>query len=379
MRRMKEYRKYLVLFFFAVATIVVYKLVDRIDVLLKALSALVSVVSPFIIGLLIAFILNIPVKKLEGALRRVQQPAIAKHARGISVAVVYLLTVGLIVLLLVFVIPALASSMIDLVKSLPAYANKAIEFAKTYVPADVVDFDALLSSFTLERLLSYVDMNRLSTYAHGVFKVGSTVADSFIAAIVSAYMLLGKESLLGMVKRILYVFAPKKGADILVKYSRIIADVFYKYIYSQCLDAVIVGIACAIAFSIVGVPYGVLMGLIVGLSNLIPYFGAIIAGVCAVLLTLLSVGPVKAIITAILIIVIQQVDANILQPRIVSSSIGIKPLYVLFAITVGGGLFGVPGMLIGVPVVAVLKLVMEDLIQYTEQRRRARTNPSADA
>lgn len=378
MRKMKKYREYFVLFFFVLAAIVAYKLVDRIDVLFRALSTLLSVVSPFITGLLIAFILYIPVKKLEGLIQRVKYPVIAKRSRGISVAAVYLLTVGLIALLLVFVLPALAKSLMDLIYRLPEYANKAINLAKTYVPEDLIDYDTLLSYFTVEKVLSYIDMNQLSTYAQGVFKVGSTVVDIFISAIISVYMLLSKESLQGMVKRVLYVFVPKKGADLLVKYTGIVADVFYKYIYSQCLDALIVGIACAIAFSIVGVPYGVLMGLMVGLSNLIPYFGAIITGVFTVVLTLLSGGLIQAIITTVLIVVIQQVDANILQPRIVSSNIGIKPLYVLFAITVGGGLFGVGGMIIGVPIVAVLKIMIENLIEYTEQRKAARVIDADD-
>lgn len=370
--RMKKYRDYLIFFIFAVAVIIAYKFFDQIGVLFGYLSTLMSILSPFIIGLLIAFVLYIPVTKLENLIKKIKKPFFPNHARGLSVAAVYLIAVGLIAVILWMIIPKLASSLMDLINRLPAYFDTAVNLIKEYVPANLFNIDSALEGFTPDKIMSYFDLSQLSTYAQGVFKFGTTVVNIFIAAIISVYMLLGKESLLRMLNRMLFAFIPKKGANVIVTYGRMIANTFYKYIYSQCLDAMIVGIACVIVFTIARVPYAALMGITVGVANLIPYFGAIISGVGVVLITLLSGEPVKAVVIAILILVIQQLDANIMQPKIVSNSVGIKPLYVLFAITVGGGLFGITGMIIGVPVVAVLKEIIENLMEYMEQRNQKR-------
>lgn len=369
MKPPKKYQKYLAWFAFAVAVICVYKFIDRIDSFFGLISTVMSVSSPFITGFLIAFILNSPTNFFDRHISKIKNKFISTRSRGLSVLAVYLIAIGAIGVLIGFVVPAASRSLIDLIGKLPGYLNSAMEFAKTHISKEIFDIEEALGGITVDKLLSFIDVSKLSTYAQGVFKVGSTVINIFIAAIVSVYMLLSKNSLLRIAKRMLYVFVPKNGADIVVSYTRLICDIFYKYIYSQCMDALIVGVSCVVAFSIIGVPYGALMGILVGASNLIPYFGAIVSGALTVLLTLISGEPVKAIIVLVLILVIQQIDSNILQPRIMSSNIGIKPLYILFAITVGGGLFGVAGMIIGVPVVATLKEIVNNFVDYVEKKK----------
>ena len=142
------------------------------------------------------------------------------------------------------------------------------------------------------------------------------------------------------------------------------AHIFYSYIYSQLIDSAIVSVLMTIVFVIIGLPYALLLGILMGLCNIIPYFGSIIGGVGVVLVTLISSGDIlKAVIASICIIVVQQLDANLIQPRIVAESVGLKPIYVLLAIMIGSGLFGFVGILISVPVMAVIRMLIVEYIK----------------
>lgn len=148
------------------------------------------------------------------------------------------------------------------------------------------------------------------------------------------------------------------------KYFNKSNEVFFSFIAGQVLDAIVVGILTAIAMSIIGVKYAVLLGFMIGLFNLIPYFGAIIAVAVAILITIFTGGIGQAIIMAIVVIVLQQIDANIINPKILGSSLSISPLLVIFAVTIGGAYFGVLGMFLAVPVATVIKLLIEEYITY---------------
>lgn len=369
MRKIKKYRNYIVLFIFAVLTFIAFKIIENVPLWVSALSTLASVLSPFVIGFVIAFIMSIPMNPLERFLKKRKNKFISKHTRGIAVAIVYFLLVALVGITLAFIIPPLTRSLIDLINRLPEYYSNAMAYLESIaVDGKIAGITFTLpESLSLDSFLSGIDLGALSTYAQGVFAFGSSVVNVFIAVIVSVYMIMSKESLTATLKRIVKAFTPRRAASVITRYSALIRDTFYKYIYSQLLDALIVGTACVISFTIIGVPYSALLGIAVGLANLIPYFGAIIGGVCVVLISLLSGEPIRALIVAIVIIVIQQVDGNLIQPRIVGDNVGIKPIYVLLAITVGGGLFGVTGMIIGVPCIAVLKTVIADVIRFKEE------------
>ena len=146
-------------------------------------------------------------------------------------------------------------------------------------------------------------------------------------------------------------------------------DVFFKFLTSQIIDAMIVGVLVAVGLSILKVKYAILLGFIIGLFNLIPYFGAIIGVGVSILITVLTGGIPKAAIMAVVVIVLQQIDANIINPKIVGNSLKISPLLVMFAITVGGAYFGMLGMFLAVPVAAVLKILVEDFIKYKDKKR----------
>lgn len=148
------------------------------------------------------------------------------------------------------------------------------------------------------------------------------------------------------------------------KYFNSSNSIFFKFLSSQILDAFIVGILTAIAMSILGVKYAILLGFFIGLSNLIPYFGAIVGVGISIIITIFTGGIGKAIWMAIIVIILQQIDANIINPKIVGNSLKVSPLLVIFAVTIGGAYFGILGMFLAVPIFAIIKVIIEDYIDY---------------
>ncbi len=359
-------------FIFAAAVIVFYKIVDWIPEILSNLLSFLSILSPFIGGFIIAFILAAPQKRIEKFLKNRKSKFVNKKSRGISIAITYVLFIALLALLFYFVIPAVIKSIGDLIGNAPKYYEIASEkfsaFADSHGDMISSAIDKISEFLTPSKIISLFNFSSISKYAQGIYKFGSGVVKTAISFIVSAYMLAAREKLLRAVNKIFSLFIPKQRLTSIKTYLSKIGSIFYKYVYSQITDAVIVAILMTVTFLIIDVPYPLLSGILIGLCNLIPYFGAIIAGAVVALFTLIANGFVPAIIALACIIIIQQVDANLIQPRIVGESVGIHPIYVLLAIIVGGGLFGFVGILIGVPVIATIKMIVVDLIERKEAR-----------
>ena len=197
------------------------------------------------------------------------------------------------------------------------------------------------------------------------------IFDAFIAIIVSIYILLQRSQIVGFLSRLTNAIFKEDTYLKIKKYFIKGNTVFFKFLTSQVLDAILVGILVSIAMSILGVKYSVLLGFMIGLFNLIPYFGAIVAVIIAVLITILTGGFGKALLMAIVVIILQQIDANIINPKIVGDSLEISQLLVIFAVTIGGAYFGILGMFLAVPVVAILKLIIDDFIdEKTSQKKK---------
>lgn len=355
-------KQWLPAFIFCAAVIVFYKIVDWIPGLLKVINNFLGILSPFFIGLAIALILYIPSNKFENLLKKCKNKFISKHARAFSVTVTYLIFIALVVLAFSFVIPKVVDSVGKLIDAIPGYYNQVSDFFTSKMDSNGkfygIDVKKVLSLFTPEKVLSFLSFSSITPYISKVFEFGSALVTFFMSFIISVYMLLARERLSKSFKTFLSLFIPTKTLDRASRFLKSACDIFNTYIYSQILDAFILAVCLSLALTIVGMPYSLLFGILIGLFNLIPYFGATISCAVTIIFALISEGFTRALIIAIVILVIQQLDANILQPRIVGGSLGIHPFYVLLAITVGGGYFGFIGILIGVPIMAVIKLLI---------------------
>jgi len=368
----KSLKTWLPAFVFAVAVILFNKALSMLPSFSASFSKILDIFSPFIWGFVIAFVLYIPAGKLEGFFLKNRYSFFLKHSRAISVLITYLVLVAIVALAIAFIVPRLATSIVDLVNQVPSYYDSLLKYFEQYLDADGklfgIDVTALKEMATPTKILSFFNFTSISKYVESVFKFGGALINVFLAFIISVYMLLGRDHLIHTGGVVLSLAIPKKVLTTSYLYIKRISDIFYSYIYSQLLDCLVVSILLSIVFSFLGLPYAFLLALLIGVCNLIPYFGATISGAAVAIFVLLSCNWVTAVLTIASILIIQQIDANILQPKIVGTTVGIRPVYVLFAITVGGGILGFVGILIGVPIVATIRMILIDITKRQDNK-----------
>ncbi len=370
----KQLSMWIAAFIFVSCVLIFKEIIARMSEIFVGIGSIVDILSPFIAGFIIAFILYVPCNKIENLLKKVKKlKFFPKHARGISVLFVYLVVIAIIVTGIVLVIPWLVRSIISIYDNRDFYYQTVVEFVETKCDAEgkffgLFDPTAILNTVNPENIFNDINLDKLAAVADGVYKFGGALLDTVLAVFSSVYMLLSREALCASVGRFFAIFFKRKSVTSTRKYLCKIADVFYSYMYGTLIDALIVAVLCSIAFFIIRIDYALVFGVLVGVSNLVPYFGAIVAGAFVAIFAALTDGVFTAIITAICILVIQQVDCNVLQPKIIGKSVGLPPLYTLIAITVGGGLFGVPGILLGVPVFATFAMLFNDLSERHQQK-----------
>lgn len=348
--------------------IVVYKFLDNFTGIGMWLGKLLGILAPFLLAILFAYILYTPCKKIENYIKSKTK---IKHARGISLLIVYIIAALIIYFILKFILPAVFNSIIDLVNNAQNYYNgiKNLEigddtltpFIKDNILKPIIEFITKINfqeMFTTEKIISYIS---------SVMGVVKFIINAFIAIVCSIYILAEREAIVGFLNRLAKAILPKERYNYVQKYFKSGNLIFFKFISSQLLDAFVVAIIMSIALSIMKVKYGIALGVMIGLFNLIPYFGAIIAVVAAALITILTGGWEQAIIMVIVTVILQQIDANIINPRITSNKLDISPLLVIFAVTVGGAYFGVIGMFLGVPIAVLIKTVLEDYIKSKQK------------
>lgn len=366
-------RKWLYWFLFAVAIIAVYKTLDNFTAIGNWICNLLDVLMPFLIGILIAYLLYIPSRKIEGIYAKIKKPKfIAKKARLLSVFTVYIIVIILIIVSFRFLVPVIANSVIDLVNNFQGYYNMTVQNIQNLPEDSILKSDLILGIIDDVKNIDFkqfINLDRIAEYAKGAINFASKIFDFFVAIIVSVYVLLQRREILEFLKKLCKAMFKEHTYRNIGRYFNRTNEIFFNFLAGQLFDGIIVGIITSIAMSIMGVKYAVLLGFMIGLFNMIPYFGAIIAVIIAALLTILTGGVGQAVVMVIVVTILQQIDANIINPKIIGNSLKISPLLVIFGVTVGGAYFGVWGMFLAVPLIAVLKLLITDYIEYKNKMK----------
>ena len=370
----KKFTKWLYWFTFAVALIIVYKTLDNITEIRNWISNFLNIIMPFIIGIIIAYILYIPAKKLEKLFKKAKKIKVIRNkARGLSVILVYILAILIIAITITYIVPIVSSSIVDFVNNFQGYYNTIMEKINN-MPDDALIKNEVITNNIKKlgeiNIAEYINIGQITKYAQGALSVATGIFNFFVSLIVSAYILLERSEIVKFAKSLSNAIFEKETCDKLGMYFNRTNEIFLKFLSSQLVDAIVVGILTSIAMSLLGVKYAVLLGIMIGLFNMIPYFGAIIAIIVATIITFITGGFSQAVWMVITTTVLQQIDANIINPKIVGESLKISPLLVVFAVTVGGAYFGVLGMFLAVPVVAVLKVLIEDYIDFKNFKRK---------
>ncbi len=358
----------------AIIVVIVYKMLDNFSSIQAWFGKLFTILKPFLIGILIAYILFIPCQKIENALKKSKFKLISKKARGISVITTYIIFVTIVIIIINCIFPILIDSVVELISNTPSYYETLVS-KYTELPEDsILKSDILkekmaeLTNIDIKQFLT-INNEKIIQYVKNIINVFSGIFDVFVSIVVSVYILLQRSSIVRTLRRFARGMFKKDTYETLDKYFTNANEVFFTFITSQLLDAVIVGILTTVAMLIIKVKYAPLLGFIIGLFNMIPYIGAIIAVAFGILVTFITGGFGKALAMAIVVIILQQIDANIINPKIIGSSLKTSPLLVLLSITIGGAYFGILGMFLAVPIAVVIKTILTDFVDSRNKIR----------
>lgn len=345
----------------AAFSILFYLILKNFNAVTSAFSWVAGLMGSFLIGVCIAFVLNVLMNlfelKLFPRIKVFDRPKLKKFKRPTALVLTLLVFFGIVTILISFIIPQFVES----AKMLGANMNGYIASAETFLNGMLERFgistnlnETIAELFT--SISSYI-IKFVETAApkliEATISFGTGVLNAFIGFIFAIYMLASKESLLHNAKRLIYAFLPLKAADYTKSVYRLVKTRFTGFVAGQLTEAVIVGVLCFIGMSIGRMEYALLISVIIAVTNMIPVIGPIIGAIPGALIMLL-VDPVKALWFVLFIVVLQQVESNLIYPKVVGDSIGLPGIWVLFAIIVGGNLFGFLGVLLGVPVFAVI-------------------------
>jgi len=365
-------------------TAVVCLAVLKIDILWMGIFFLIGIVRPFLYGAAIAFVLNIPMKAIEkGLFSKAKNPKMNKVKRPVSIFLSLAAVVLVIVIVTVTVIPQVTKTMIELGNKIPRFlAETQIWLEELFASqpqllAMLEEFDPAKINWnsTLNTVMDFLK-NGLGNVVSSTVTVASTiiggVVNIFVALVFSFYILAQKEKLGSQCKRMLHAYCPRKAYDKVLEVASLAEKNFSSFITGQCTEAVILGSMFVISMAIFRFPYAVMVGVLVAFTALIPIVGAFVGCFVGAFLIMVD-DPVKAVWFLVLFIVLQQIEGNLIYPHVVGNSVGLPSIWVLAAVTIGGSLMGVVGMLIFIPILStVYALVREDVNARNEKKMKTK-------
>ena len=351
------------------------------------ISKTISVIFPFILGIAIAFVLNILTKFFEEKLfsrknkknRRNKKPKTSTGKRVISMILAIVVLLAIVALVVGLVIPELIKTIKILGDSLP----ELLEEGKVYISDLLVKYPQINDSITdLQESIENININDeinkfLNTYGSGLLQTSINVISSFAGAVVTfiialafaIYALAQKEKLILQSKKMLYAYVKEKTADKIMNIARTANQTFSNFISGQFIEALILGFLCMVGMLLLNIPYAVTIGVLVSFTALIPIVGAIIGCVIGAIM-ILAYSPIKAVIFVIFLLILQQIEGNVIYPKVVGSSVGLPGIWVLVAITIGGSLWGLVGILLSVPLFSVIYAILGENVNSKLKNKR---------
>lgn len=359
---------------FVLGSILIYKFIGNFHATVGAIGYIINLISPFLAGAFIALVLFPLVKLLyRKVFIGLFHMKSEKAAKYLSIFFTYIIAIGLLILLLGVVIPQIIKSITEITEQLPIWYNSALSFINQFEanhPSlnDTINYTAINEKIeqALPGAITYITSmltNIVPVVVNTSVAIVKGVVSFLISVIVSVYMISDQKNIFYQGQRLMYALFPVKAVNITKEILKESASIFIGFILGKALDSLIIGIICFVAMMIFHFPYAVLISVIVGITNMIPYFGPYIGGAIGFIFVLIN-NPIKALFFILLILIIQQFDGLYLGPKILGDKTGLSPLWVIFAITVGGSLFGVLGMFLGVPCIAVISYILNRIIKF---------------
>lgn len=334
------------------------------------LGELLNIIQPFIIGFILAFIFNIPMKFFEKKLAKQNK----KKRRVVSAILSVLLILLVLLLVVMVVVPQVIENVRTLIDNLPsifAQAEKWLNyvFEEIRLSPDLLDkineFQTRFAQTFISTLTAWAP-----NIASGVSHITTSVINIFMGFVMAIYMIFSKDKLIRQVKKFAHALFNDQHYQYISEVVKLTGTTFENFLAGQLTESIIIGVLCYIGCMILDIPYASIAAIVIGFTNIIPYFGPIIGAVISSAL-ILFVSPVKALIFLVFSTLLQQFESNLIYPHVVGNSVGLSALWVLFAVSVGGGLFGIPGMVFGLPTFSV---IYELLRRWTNYRLEVKSN-----
>jgi len=368
----RNLKSLLPIFLLAVAIIVTFRVVSELGYFVEMLRQIWGIITPFFYGFLLAYILSIPQGGIERILSRSQVKFLVKRKKGLSILAVYILLVLFVYLVLNLVIPAIFQSLTLFVTNFPTHYENALQIiAQVEVLGFALDTGEVtraiqdwIQGFGMEGLLAQIDT---------IFGLSLVIFNSlfimFLTLVSSIYILIEKDRFRVFAKRVLQAFTSARVCRVVSKYTQSLNRNFAQYIHTQTIDGMILGTIVTVALYAMRSPYALVLGIMLGIVNYIPYFGSIFGTLIAIIVIAFTQGFTMGIVAAIILLIIQQFDANVIQPKLMGNSFSLSPLLIIVSITIGAAIAGILGMIAAIPIVAVLKDILENVVSYYEKKR----------
>ena len=360
----------------------------KFDVVLDVLKTIGQIIFPFILGGAIVFVINVPMSFLEKKIFenvKKENKAARKLARPVSLLLTIVLVVGVIALVMIGVIPQLTKTMGSLMINITDFIPQIKIWIRDFFHdnreimklVDQVQFKPDQAIRWGISLLGNGAGNMMNTTMSAVGSVVSGLATFFIAFSFACYVLFQKEKLHVQIRKVLFAFLPKQKADAFLKVCSLTYRTFANFLTGQCLEAVILGCMFVVTLSVLRMPYALLIGVLIAFTALIPIFGAFIG--CAVgSFLIFMVSPKQAIIFIIVFLVLQQIEGNLIYPHVVGESVGLPSIWVLAAVTIGGNLMGIVGMLVFIPLLSVIYTIFRKVVYQRLKKRHIKQVTATD-
>lgn len=362
----------LTIFVSLAAVVAFYFIILRYQGIKSYFDMISLALQPVMVGIVIAYVLCPVAKFLERQFRRGKR--LSRVARPLSVLFTLIFAIGILGLFCALILPQVADSIRSLVVDLPGMLEVQLARLDSYLETDSEAAATVMQMITSVEtfLMAWIKENMFETVSNvavSVLSIGSAIVNLVVSVVVTVYLLLDRERYLGQCKKLFYAVSHNK------RFNRVIMEVVHQadqifsgFISGKLLDSLIVGIICFVSLSVLKMPYALLVSVIVGVTNIIPMFGPFIGAIPSAFLILL-VSPPKCIVFLIFIIILQQLDGNVIGPRILGNSTGLSALYVTVAMLLFGKLMGFVGMIVGVPLFATLYYIVKRLAEYSLKRQ----------
>jgi predicted PurR-regulated permease PerM len=349
-----------------------YFLVQNFPVIRQTISNLLSILLPFVVGFAIAFLVAPLMNYIEKRLLKDAKISM-KFKRRVAATISMMVAIGIIVLGFYILLPQLVSSVNQLTMLLPNYIIAAEQFFNDWIIAldirpEVTDI-LIGSGVDLIATLGDIARTYLPRIIGYTWGFASLILRMLIGLIIALYILLERERFGLQFKKITYAFFLKQDADRLVQLASISGKTFTNFLVGKTIDSIIIGLLCFIGMTIFNWPYALLISVIIGITNMIPVFGPFIGAIPSIFI-LFIVNPMYTLWFALFILVLQQIDGNIIGPLILGDSMGLPSLWIMFAIIVGGGFFGIIGMFLGVPIFAIIYVIVKEIVNQRLSKKQ---------